>query len=96
MGDLILTLRGIGDDKDDNTAAMTTDIEVSKAMQNIVNMRTGGTGAGPVRIYSGAAVSEVRPRGAISSVQFDDETMEESSEEVEVPVLSEPTEGEAE
>ncbi len=93
MGDLILTLRGIGDDKDDNTAAMTTDIEVSKVMQNIDNLKTGG--GGPVRIYNGASMQEVRPRGAVSQIKFEDE-IEDSSEEVEVPVLSEPTEGEAE
>ncbi len=93
MGDLILTLRGIGDDKDDNTAAMTTDIEVSKVMQNIDNLKTGG--GGPVRIYNGAAMQEVRPRGSVSQIKFENE-LEESSEEVEVPVLSEPTEGETE
>lgn len=68
MGDLTLTLRGIGDDKDQNTAAMTTDVEVSRAMQNMVKMK-GGSNGGPVRIYNGGTVQEVRPHGG--TVPFD-------------------------
>lgn len=65
MGDLTLSLRGIGDDKDENTASITTDVEVSRAMQNLSRIRNGGTAGGPVRIYSGASMQEVRPRGSV-------------------------------
>ncbi|PZQ47727.1 MAG: Flp pilus assembly protein CpaB [Micavibrio aeruginosavorus] len=68
MGDLTLSLRGLGDDDDSNTASMTTDMEVSKTMQNIARIRNGGGGGGPVRIYNGASVQEVRPRGGNGGV----------------------------
>ena len=64
MGDLTLSLRGIGDDTDTGTSEITTDVEVSRAMQNLSRIRNGGEG-GPVRVYNGAVIQEVRPRGAI-------------------------------
>jgi len=64
MGDITLSLRGIGDDGSEN-ATMTTDIEVSRAMQNLARIKSGGTSGGPVRIYNGATMQEVRPRGAM-------------------------------
>lgn len=64
MGDLTLSLRGIGDDVDSNSAAITTDVEVSRAMQNLSRIKNGGTSGGPVRIYNGTTMMEVRPRGA--------------------------------
>jgi pilus assembly protein CpaB len=63
MGDLRLSLRGIGDDVDNNETALTTDVEVSRAMQNISRIKNGGTAGGPVRVYNGANVQEIRPRG---------------------------------
>ena len=63
MGDLRLSLRGIGDDVDNNEMALTTDVEVSRAMQNISRIKNGGTSGGPVRVYNGATVEEIRPRG---------------------------------
>ena len=63
MGDLRLSLRGIGDDVDNNETALTTDVEVSRAMQNISRIKNGGTSGGPVRVYNGATVEEIRPRG---------------------------------
>ncbi len=64
MGDLILSLRGIGDDVDLNLEALTTDVEVSRAMQNVSRIANGGNGGGPIKIYNGDSVVEVRPRGA--------------------------------
>lgn len=65
MGDLTLSLRGLGDGDDNNSAALTTDVEVSRAMQNIARIKNGGASGGPVRIYTGTAVREVRPRGSM-------------------------------
>lgn len=78
MGDLTLSLRGIGDDEDENPDSMTTDVEVSRAMQNISRISNGGSGSGPVKIYSGATVTEVRPRGAQNDNPFESETGTES------------------
>lgn len=72
MGDLTLSLRGIGDEEVDNTASLTTDVEVSRVMQNIARIRNGGAGSGPVRIYNGASVKEVRPRGATPAQDNED------------------------
>lgn len=84
MGDLTLALRGIGDDKDNNTATLTTDIEVSRAMQNLVRIRTGGAGGGPVRVYNGSTVQEVRPRGG-ASVSFEQGQEQEEEAVSETP-----------
>lgn len=79
MGDLTLSLRGIGDDTDTNTSELTTDVEVSRAMQNISKIKNGGTAGGPVRIYNGATMEEVRPRGAVTMNQA--EGLQETSSE---------------
>ncbi len=65
MGDITLALRGIGDEAD-TEQSMTTDIEMSKAMQNIVRIKTGGSSGGPVRIYNGAQVLQMQPRGVVT------------------------------
>lgn len=83
MGDLTLALRGIGDDEDKNKAAMTTDVEVSRAMQNIMRITGGGTSGGPVRIYNGGTVQEVRPHGGSTTVF--DQPGENAEEQVEAP-----------
>lgn len=80
MGDLILSLRGIGDEMDSNPDAITTDVEVSRAMQNIVKIKNGGNGSGPVKIYSGETVTEVRPRGAGSDSSFGNQNAEEGTQ----------------
>jgi len=78
MGDITLTLRGIGDDAPEK-ASMTTDIEVSRAMQNLARIKSGGTSGGPVRIYNGSTMQEVRPRGA--GVENFEQNNNEGSEE---------------
>lgn len=90
MGDLTLSLRGIGDEQDMNPDAITTDVEVSRAMQNITRINNGGTGSGPVKIYSGETISEVRPRGTSSNSSFAEENSEEPQEN---NTTNEPTEG---
>jgi pilus assembly protein CpaB len=79
MGDIILALRGIGDTADSHPAAMTTDIEVSKAMQNVFLM-SGAESTGSVRIYNGPVMTETQTRGA--RPQSFDEDFENSSAEV--------------
>lgn len=69
MGDLRLSLRGIGDDADNNATALTTDVEVSRAMQNLSRIKNGGASGGPVRVYNGATMQEVRPRGGVDAIQ---------------------------
>ncbi len=80
MGELTLSLRGIGDEEDKNTAALTTDVEVSRTMQNIMRITGGGTSGGPVRIYNGNAVQEVRPHGGAIGFTEPDATSGEQSE----------------
>ena len=98
MGDLTLSLRGIGDDVDMNPDAITTDVEVSRAMQKIDLMNNGGSGGGPVKIYNGAIVSEIRPRGSVVSTVSDTneaevETQTTSPVITSPAIVSEPTEG---
>ncbi len=69
MGDLRLALRGIGDEVNANEASVTTDVELSRAMQNVVKIKTGGTSNAPVRIYNGPSVLEMRPHGG-AGLQF--------------------------
>lgn len=64
MGDIILSLRGIGDEDDENTDALTTDVEVSRAMQNMVNMKESEMKAPSIKIYSGATMVETKTKGA--------------------------------
>ncbi len=91
MGDLTLSLRGIGDEQDMNPDAITTDVEVSRAMQNITRINNGGAGSGPVKIYSGESISEVRPRGTSSKSSFAEETSGETDDNNNN--TNEPTEG---
>lgn len=82
MGDLTLSLRGIGDEAEDNTASVTTDMDVSRTMQNVARLRSGGSTGGPVRIYSGSSVEEVRPRGsAVTLYGNDNSEVEETTPE---------------
>lgn len=81
MGDLTLSLRGIGDDDEENTASVTTDVEVSRTMRDVARLRGGGGSGGPVRIYSGATVQEVRPRGSIAIQENNSHAAEEAAPE---------------
>lgn len=86
MGDIILSLRGIGDEDDEYTDALTTDVEVSRAMRNIVSMKESEMRAPSVKIYSGAVVVETKAKGAEKSTTIIDQEepeAEESSEGVE-------------
>lgn len=81
MGDLTLSLRGIGDDSEENTASVTTDVEVSRTMRDVARLRGGGGSGGPVRIYSGATMQEVRPRGSIAVQEDNNSAVEEAAPE---------------
>lgn len=72
MGDLRLALRRMGDEtvvEGDN--GLTTDVEMSRAIQNVNRIKSGGSGSGPVRIYDGTTVIEMRPHGGAEMV-FDE------------------------
>lgn len=65
MGDLTLSLRGIGDDATTKENTTTTDMQVGKVMQEIVKMQGEGNGpSGTVRVYNGVNVQDVRTRNA--------------------------------
>lgn len=64
MGDLTLSLRGLGDDANLDTSTSTTDVQTSRIMQNLAIIENGGT-SGAVKIYNGSEVIEQRPRGAV-------------------------------
>lgn len=61
MGDLVLSLRGLGDDNNTGTSDYTTDIQSSKIMQSVAIMENGGA-SGAVKIYNGSEIVEQRPR----------------------------------
>lgn len=65
MGDLTLTLRGIGDTDDTADTTTTTDVQVGKVMQDVARIQGGGNGpGGKIRIYNGAQMEEVRTRNS--------------------------------
>jgi pilus assembly protein CpaB len=64
MGEMILSLRGLGDEDNMDTSDYTTDVGTSKILQNMALIENGGT-SGAVKIYNGATLVEQRPRGAL-------------------------------
>lgn len=68
MGDMILSLRGLGDDDNENTSTYTTDVDASLILQNMALIENGGAG-GAVKIYNGSDLVEQRPRGAVTAPQ---------------------------
>jgi pilus assembly protein CpaB len=64
MGDITLTLRGIGDESVTEQNTATTDVQVGRIQQDVTRMQGGGSG-GNVRIYNGETIQDVRPRGAV-------------------------------
>jgi pilus assembly protein CpaB len=65
MGDITLSLRGLGDQEDEKTDSTTTDVQVSSVMRNIASMNgSGGSAGNAVRIYNGANMVEQEPRSA--------------------------------
>lgn len=64
MGDLKLTLRGIGDEEEARKEDITTDVDMSRVLQDLVKVQgaTGGN-SGIVRVYNGQNVTNmpVRP-----------------------------------
>jgi pilus assembly protein CpaB len=62
LGDLVLSMRGIGDENINKGDTATTDLEAAKVMREVARLQ-GGEGAGSVvRVYSGAKMETVRPR----------------------------------
>lgn len=72
MGDITLSLRGIGDDSPPSVSEPTTDVQVSRVMQDIARAR-GGNGSS-VRVYSGSALSQQRPRNPDMVLSIEDDT----------------------
>ncbi len=68
MGDMILSLRGLGDDTNDNTSTFTTDVQASKIMQDLALIENGGAG-GAVKIYNGGTLVEQRPRNSLPKTE---------------------------
>jgi pilus assembly protein CpaB len=94
MGDLTLTLRGIGDEAKIEGASTTTDVQVGQIMQDVARLQGGGSGpGGSVRVYNGDAVEDVRTRsgGDIliaprdSADSMEEETVLETGEEISIP-----------
>lgn len=64
MGDLNLTLRGIGDEAETRQKELTTDVEMSRVLKGIARAQgNGGGSSGIVRVYNGQNVTNmpVRP-----------------------------------
>ena len=69
MGDLGVALRSIGDNSTPESDGATTDVEMSRVMTKLSNMRETSSG---VRIYSGTQMQEVQARNSKpeSSINF--------------------------
>ncbi len=61
MGDLTLTLRGIGDDLKTDKTILTTDTKTSKVLKDLARMKNGGS-SNTVRIYNGDNVENITVR----------------------------------
>lgn len=64
MGELALSLRGLGDADVENTSSYTTDVQTSRILQNMARIENGGT-SGSIKIYNGSTLLEQRPRGVL-------------------------------
>jgi pilus assembly protein CpaB len=64
MGDVTLSLRGIGDNTLKQNDEITTDVKMSKVLRNLAKAQQGGAGgpSGAVRIYSGQNVTNMPVR----------------------------------
>lgn len=81
MGSLTLALRALGDDEAYNDNGVTTDVTVSRTIQNLNKIRQEESSVKPVRIYNGAAIQQVQPRSAVTegtTVQPPDAVEEEA------------------
>lgn len=92
MGDMILSLRGLGDDDTKNTSTYTTDVDTSKILQNMALIENGGA-SGAVKIYNGATMVEQRPRGAIILPEQQDNSSNDNDNNGSSEETSESTEG---
>ncbi len=61
MGDLTLSLRGIGDDTKSTKRTLTTDSKTSKVLKDLARIENGGS-ANMIRIYNGDAVENITVR----------------------------------
>lgn len=61
MGSISLSMRSIGDNSDQGTDRITTDVEMSRVMTNLSNM-SGTSSSSSVRIYEGDQMTEVKGR----------------------------------
>lgn len=77
MGDLTLALRGIGDTSQSDNG-ITTDVHVSKVMQDVARIEGGG---GSIRIYNGDKMEEARTRGAGGMITDKKTTNDNSGEQ---------------
>lgn len=92
MGEMILSLRGLGDEDTKNTSTYTTDVETSTILQNMALIENGGT-SGAVKIYNGSTMVEQRPRGAIVIPGQEDGTANNNTDNGSSEETSETTEG---
>jgi pilus assembly protein CpaB len=77
MGDIILSLRGLGDDKVEGTSSYTTDVLTNKVLQDVAAIQGGGA-TGRVKIYSGSTLIEQRAGGGGATMDsgYDDSAAE--------------------
>ncbi len=66
MGSLTLALRALGDDEAHSDSAVTTDVTVSRTIQNLNKIKEEEASAKPIRIYNGANIREIQPRSALT------------------------------
>lgn len=63
MGDLKLSLRGIGDEEQVRTENITTDVDMSRVLQDLVKVQgASGGNSGIVRVYNGENVTNMPVR----------------------------------
>lgn len=70
MGDITLSLRGIGDKATGVERDMTTDVKMSRVLGNLAIVQGGGA-AGNVKIYNGGKMEEVQVRQNIGEPEKD-------------------------
>lgn len=88
MGDISFAARAIGDETPLSSDNVTTDVQMSRVLTDLSNMRGGSGGA--VRVYNGGQMVEVRPRNAVEQGTSVDFSVQDNPNNDVVPFITVP------
>lgn len=88
MGDVSFATRGIGDEAPLSQDNVTTDVQMSRVLTDLSNMRGGTSGA--VRVYNGSEMEEVRGRNVIEQGTRVDFYVQDNPNDDVIPLMTVP------